>query len=65
MEPLTLYGLGIVMFGLWDEFGPAVRTVVNKIRNSKLFIEAVSNQTVQKPVCVSRMPLCLAKAFHY
>ncbi len=64
MEPITLYGLLIVMFGMWEEFGPAIRTVVNKIRNSKLFAETDSNATVQKPVYVSRMPLCLAKAFH-
>ena len=64
MEPITLCGLIIVMFGLWVEFEPAVRSVVKMIRRCRLFKEVVSNSTVQKPVYVSKMPICLAKGFH-
>jgi hypothetical protein len=64
MEPITLCGLVIVMSGLWVEFEPAVRTVVKMICRCRLFKEVVSNSTVQRPVYVSKMPICLAKAFH-
>ena len=64
MEPITLCGAVIVMFGLWVEFEPAVRTVVKVICKSKFFTEIISQSTVQKPVYVRRMPICLAKAFH-
>ncbi|NVN92165.1 MAG: hypothetical protein HXX11_16400 [Desulfuromonadales bacterium] len=64
MEPITLCGLVIVMFGLWVELEPAVRAVGKKIRKSKFFANGVSNSTFQKPVYVGRMPICLAKAFN-
>ena len=64
MEPITLCGLVIVMFGLWVEFEPAVRTVVKMICKNKLVTEVVSNSTAQGPVYVSKMPICLAKGFH-
>jgi hypothetical protein len=64
MEPITLCGLIIVMFGLWVEFEPALRSAANRIYKSNVFSEVISTSTVQKPVYVSRLPICLAKAFH-
>ena len=64
MEPITLCGLVIVLFGLWVEFEPAVRTVVKMICRSTLFKEVDSHSTVQRPAYVSKMPICLAKTFH-
>lgn len=65
MEPITLCGLVIVVFGLWVEFEPAVRTVVKMIRTSRLFKGLHAHSAVQNPVYVSRMPTCLAKPSHY
>lgn len=64
MEPITLCGLVIVMFGLWVELEPAVQAVVKKIRTSYLYSEFFSKSAVRKPVHVSKLPTCLAKAFH-
>jgi hypothetical protein len=65
MEPITLCGLVIVMFGLWVELEPAVRAVGKLICKSKFIKNGISNWTCrQKPVYVSRMPICLAKAFY-
>lgn len=64
MEPITLCGLVIVMFGLWVEFEPAVKAAARVICKSNFFTVIISPPTVQKPVYV-RMPICLAKAFHY
>jgi hypothetical protein len=64
MEPITLCGLVIVMFGLWVEIEPAVRRFAKMIRRCTLFKEVISNSTVQRPVYVSKMPICLAKGFH-
>jgi hypothetical protein len=64
MEPITLCGLIIVMFGLWVEFEPALRSAATTIYKSNVLSEVISTSTVQKPVYVSRMPICLAKAFH-
>jgi hypothetical protein len=49
MEPITLCGLLIVMFGLWVEFEPAIKAFANKICKSKLFMEFVSESEVRKP----------------
>jgi hypothetical protein len=65
MEPITLCGLAIVVFGLWVEFGPAVRTVVKTIRKSWFFNGVYAHSAVRKPVYVNRMPICLAKPSHY
>ena len=65
MEPITLCGLVIVVFGLWVEFEPAVRTIVRAIYKRLNLTEIISQSTVQKPVYVRRMPICLAKAFHH
>ncbi len=64
MEPITLCGLVIVMFGLWVEFEHAVKAVVRVICRSKLFTEALSSSPVHKPVYVKRLPTCLAKAYY-
>jgi len=63
MEPITLCGLVIVMFGLWVEFEPATRAIIKMISKINFIAEFVSNSTVRKPVSVSRMPICLAKAY--
>jgi len=65
MEPITLCGAVIVMFGLWVEFEPAVRAVTRKIRKSKLLADIISQSAVQRPVPVRRMPICVAKTSHY
>lgn len=65
MEPITLCGAVIVVFGLWVEFEPAVKAVVRVICKSKLFTEMISQSAVQRPVYVTRMPICFAKAPHY
>lgn len=64
MEPITLCGLVIVMFGLWVEFEPVVKTVVKKIRKIMVYSEFFSKSADQKSVYVSKMPICLNKAFH-
>ena len=64
MEPITLCGLIIVMFGLWVELEPAVKAVVKKFRKSILYSELFLKSAVQKPVYVGKLPICLAKAFH-
>ena len=65
MEPITLCGAVIVMFGLWVEFEPALRTVTRAIGKNKLFAAIFSQSPVQRPVYVRRMPICLAKTSHY
>jgi len=62
MEPITLCGLVIVMFGLWVEFEPTVLAVVRAIGNSRIYKELFSPSTVQRPKYVARMPVCFAKA---
>jgi hypothetical protein len=65
MEPITLCGAVIVLFGLWVEFEPAVRAVARTIAKSKLIAEFITHSTVQRPVYVRRMPICVAKTSHY
>ncbi len=65
MEPITLCGLIIVAFGLWVELEPAAMAVVKMINNSCFFTAIISQSTVQKPVYVRRMPICVAKASYY
>lgn len=64
MEPITLCGVIILMFGLWVEFEPRVRAVAKAICSSPFF-KTILPQQVQQPVPVKRMPLCFAKASHY
>jgi hypothetical protein len=65
MEPITLCGAVIVLFGLWVEFEPAVKAVRRTINKSKLFAEIISQSTTQRPVYVRKMPVCVAKTSHY
>jgi hypothetical protein len=65
MEPITLCGLVIVMFGLYVEFETAAKAVVTAICKSTLCAYADSNSTVRKPVYGKRRPLCVAKVSHY
>lgn len=65
MEPITLCGLVIVVFGLWVEFESTVRAFVKKTRNSKFMKGVCAHSAIRHPVYVSRMPICLAKPSHY
>jgi len=56
MEPITLCGLVIVIFGLWEEFAPSVRRAVKVIHSSRFYQSVISQATAQKPVYVTRMP---------
>ena len=60
MEPITLCGLIIVAFGLWVELEPSVMAVVKGVCKNRLFTAIISQSTVQKPVYVRRMPICVA-----
>jgi len=62
MEPITLCGLVIVIFGLWVEFEPVVMAVVKMICKSRFYKVIMSQSTAQKPVCVRRIPACVAKS---
>jgi len=64
MEPITLCGAVIVMFGLWVEFEPTLLAIAKVICKCKFFKEATLQSSVRKPVYVNRMPICLAKGFH-
>lgn len=61
MEPITLCGLVIVMFGLWVEFSPAVMTVLRAVRNSRIYKELFSQARVQA-VYDGKMVACFAKS---
>jgi hypothetical protein len=65
MEPITLCGAVIVMFGLWVEFEPAVKAISRTLCKSNLIAEIISPSTAQRPVYARRMPICLAKTSHY
>ena len=65
MEPITLCGAVILLFGLWVEFEPRVKAVEKWICNSRFFKEIISQTTVQRPYYVRRMPICVAKPFQY
>lgn len=64
MEPITLCGLIIVLFGLWVEFEPRIMAVVNWIRRSRLFTCLTSQSPVQPTAYVRRMPLDAARSSH-
>jgi hypothetical protein len=61
MEPITLCGAVIVVFGLWVEFEPGVMAVVKRISKIRFFAEIFSQSAARRPVYVRRMPICLAK----
>jgi hypothetical protein len=62
MEPITLCGLVIVIFGLWVEFEPAVKAVVRLIGNSRIYKGAFSQSSGHVPSHAGRVPICFAKA---
>ena len=64
MEPITLCGLVIVMFGLWVEFEPGLKSIARAVYKCKFFAEIISPSTVQRPAYLRKMPICAAKAFH-
>jgi len=57
MEPITLCGAVILMFGLWVEFEAELRAVKKMICTSKLFKAATSHSTGRRPAYVRRMPV--------
>jgi hypothetical protein len=59
MEPITLCGLAIVMFGLWVELETTAKAVLKIFRKNKLFTVFFSNSAAQKPGYVSKMPICV------
>lgn len=65
MEPITLCGAVIVMFGLWVEFEPSLKKVARFILNSRLFKEFSAHSRAQRPVYGGRLPICLAKSTNY
>jgi hypothetical protein len=65
MEPITLCGAVIVVFGLWVEFEPRIMSVVKWISKIKIFTEIFPQSTTRRPVYVRKMPICLAKTFNY
>lgn len=65
MEPITLCGLIIVLFGLWVEFEPGIMAVVNRIRRSRFFACLTLQSPVQATAYVRRMPLDAARSSHW
>ena len=61
MEPITLCGLVIVLFGAWIELEPVMKAVVKMICKSRFLSVYVAHQKSQKQVYVRRMPICVAK----
>lgn len=61
MEPITLCGAVILVFGLWIEFEPKIKAAVKAVRSTTLFTEATK---VPRPACVEKMPICFAKTTH-
>jgi hypothetical protein len=64
MEPITLCGATIVMFGLWVEFESKLKAVTRAACNNSFFKEMFYQSPVQRPACARKMPICLAKGFH-
>lgn len=63
MEPITLCGVVIVVFGLWVEFEPGLHSIARKVCKYKFFNEIISPPTAHRPVDLRKMPICVAKAF--
>lgn len=49
MEPIVLFGVIILVFGLWQEFEPMILRIGNLILNNKTFIKLASVLSEQKP----------------
>jgi hypothetical protein len=64
MEPITLCGLVIVLFGLWVEFEPGLKSIARAVYRCRIFAEFISPSKVQRPAYPGKMPICVAKAFH-
>jgi hypothetical protein len=65
MEPITLCGLVIVLFGLWVEFEPAIMRVVGWVRSCKVFSLIMTQPAVPTRACTRKMQVCLAKSSRY
>lgn len=65
MELITLYGLVVVVFGLWVEFALAVKAVGKMIRKSSFCKGDVANTAGRQPAQMSRLPVCLTKLPSY
>jgi hypothetical protein len=65
MEPITLCGLVIVMFGLWVEFEPAIMKVVRRVRSCRLFTAIMAQPAVPARACTAKMPVCLVRSSHW
>jgi hypothetical protein len=65
MEPITLCGLVIVLFGLWVEFEPAIMRVVGWVRGCRIFTVIMTQPAAPNCACTRKMQVCLAKPSHY
>ncbi|BCS55051.1 hypothetical protein [Geobacter sp. SVR] len=54
MEPITVCGLVIVMFGLWVEFEPTVKLLARKVSQSKILKGIPAWLTPAQPVHANR-----------
>jgi len=61
VEPITLCGLVIVMFGLWVEFEPTAMKVIAWLGKHKVIKSIFTLSTAPKAVYVRRIPVCVAK----
>jgi len=64
MEPITLCGLVIVAFGLWVELESTMMAVGKWIYKNRIITMVILPPTVQRPVFIRRMPICVAKVSH-
>lgn len=56
MEPITLCGLAIVMFGFWLEFGPVLKAVVKKSRAGLSHSGWFSKSAIRGAVPLGKLP---------
>ncbi len=54
MEPITLCGAVIVVFGLWIEFESTVKLLVRSVNKSKILKGIMSLFSGQRPVYTNR-----------
>lgn len=55
MEPITLCGVVILVFGLWVELEPTIVKLAKAISNSNIMTALTSSSPVQKPLYVKYM----------
>ncbi len=65
MEPITLCGALIVIFGLWVEFESKIMMALRWVGKSTIFTDIIAPVNLRRPVCVRKMPICFAKTSHY